>query len=161
MTEDLANQSQTLTRLAPISEEYSINDFIVGAPAYMTGTVYVKDWEINKWNKSTVNDSIDCIPSVKTNGTWKEQLGICTHILPETNEIKFATHGDYIVKVDNSSTYGIGDTVYIEHIIRDNVNIPVLKILSEDIHFTTKINRMIVGVVTSIIDTRTISVIKE
>ena len=37
MTEDLVNQSQTLTHLAPISEEYSINDFIVGAPAYMTG----------------------------------------------------------------------------------------------------------------------------
>ena len=152
-------QSMTITHLAPIDEELDINSFVIGAPVYMTGKVYVK--ENNTWHKSTVNDSIDCIPSVKTNGTWKEYLGICTHILPETREIKFATHGDYLVKVDDSSTYGIGDTVYIEHVIRDNVNIPVLKILSEDIPLTTKINRMTVGVVTSIIDSKTISVIKD
>ena len=167
--EDLANQSQTITHLAPISEEYSINDFIIGAPVYMTGKVYVK--ENKRWYKSTVNDSIDCIPSVKTNGTWKEYLGICTS--KTDKEIRFATHGDYLVKVDDSSTYGIGDTVYIEHVIRDNiskstdsaqgntVSIPVLKILSEDIPLTTKINRMTVGIVTSIIDSKTISVIKD
>ena len=165
-------QSMTITHLAPIDEKYSINSFIIGAPVYMTGNVYVKDWVNNIWNESTTSDSIDCIPSVKTNGTWKEYLGICTHILPETNEngvlshnrgeIKFATHGDYLVKVDDSSTYGIGDTVYIEHMIRDNtVSIPVLKILSEDIPLTTKINRMTVGIVTSIIDSKTISVFRE
>ena len=162
-------QSMTITHLAPIDEELDINSFVIGAPVYMTGKVYVK--ENNTWHKSTVNDSIDCIPSVKTNGTWKEYLGICTHILPETREngvlshnrgeIKFATHGDYLVKVDDSSTYGIGDTVYIEHVIRDNISIPVLKILSEDIPLTTKINRMTVGIVTSIIDSKTISVIKD
>ena len=155
--EDLANQSQTITHLAPISDEYSINDFIVGAPVYMTGKVYNR--LCDDWILTTVNDSIDCIPSVKTNGTWKEYLGICTS---KTNkEIRFATHGDYLVKVDDSSTYGIGDTVYIEHVIRDNISIPVLKILSEDIPLTTKINRMTVGVVTSIIDSKTISVIKD
>ena len=127
----------------------------------MTGKVYVKDWKNKCWNISTVNNTIDCISSVKTNGTWKEYLGICTHILPETREIKFATHGDFLVKVDDSSTYGIGDTVYIEHVMRNNMNIPILKILSEDIPLTTKINRMTVGVVSSIIDSRTISVIRE
>ena len=169
----------TITHLAPIDEELDINSFVIGAHVYMTGNVYIKDWENEIWIKSTVNDSIDCIPSVKTNGTWKEYLSICTNILPETNEngteslsreaangvlshncgenevlsrncgeIKFATHGDYLVKVDDSSTYEIGDTVYIEHVIKDNtVSIPVLKILSEDIPLTTKINRMTVGIV--------------
>ena len=169
ISESELQQSMTITHLAPIDEELDINSFVIGAPVYMTGSAYVK--ENKRWNKSTVNDSIDCIPSVKTNGTWKEYLGICTHILPETREngvlshnrgeIKFATHGDYLVKVDDSSTYGIGDTVYIEHVIRDNISIPVLKILSEDIPLTTKINRMTVGIVTSIIDSKTISVIKD
>ena len=121
---------------------------------------YIKDWEKNCWNKSAVNDSIDCIPSVKTNGTWKEYLGICTHIDKESKEIKFATHGDYLVKVNDSSTYGIGDTVYIEDHEYNNKIIPVLKILSEDIPLTTKINRMTVGIVTSIIDSKTISVFR-
>ena len=155
--EDLANQSQTITHLAPISEEYSINDFIVGAPVYMTGKVYNRLGD--DWILTTVNDSIDCIPSVKTNGTWKEYLGICTS--KTDKEIRFATHGDYLVKVNDSSTYGIGDTVYIEDYEYDNKIIPVLKILSEDIILTTKINRMTVGIVTSIIDSKTISVFRE
>ena len=159
ISESELQQSMTITHLAPIDEELDINSFVIGAPVYMTGKVYVK--QNKRWYKSTVNDSIDCIPSVKTNGIWKEYLGICTHIDKESKEIKFATHGDYLVKVDDSSTYGIGDTVYIEHVIRDNISIPVLKILSEDIPLTTKINRMTVGIVTSIIDSKTISVIKD
>ena len=151
-------QSMTITHLAPIDEELDIKSFVIGAPVYMTGKVYIKDWENEIWNKSSVNDSIDCIPSVKTNGTWKEYLGICTHIDKESKEIKFATHGDYLVKVNDSSTYGIGDTVYIEDHEYNNKIIPVLKILSEDIPLTTKINRMTVGIVTSIIDSKTISV---
>ena len=71
-------QSMTITHLAPIDEELDINSFVIGSPVYMTGNVYVKDWENEIWNKSTINDSIDCISSVKTNGTWKEYLGICT-----------------------------------------------------------------------------------
>ena len=152
-------QSMTITHLAPIDEELDINSFIVGAPVYMTGKVYIKDWKNEIWNKSSVNDSIDCIPSVKTNGTWKEYLGICTS--KTDKEIRFATHGDYLVKVNDSSTYGIGDTVYIEDHEYNNKIIPVLKILSEDIPLTTKINRMTVGIVTSIIDSKTISVFRD
>ena len=75
------------------------NSFIAGASVYMAGIVYVKDWKNNKWFITTINDSINCIPSVKTNVCWKEYLGICRHVLLESNEIKFATHGDYLVKV--------------------------------------------------------------
>lgn len=62
-------------------------------------------------------DSIDCISSVKTNGTWKEYLGICTHVLStisyDCDEIKFATHGDYLVKVPDSNDFNVDDTIYI------------------------------------------------
>ena len=35
-------QSMTITHLAPIDEELDINSFVIGAPVYMTGKVYVK-----------------------------------------------------------------------------------------------------------------------
>ena len=159
-------KSMTITHLAPIDEEYSINEFVIGTPVYMTGNVYVKDWENNTWYKSTINDSIDCISSVKTNGTWKEYLGICTHILSESNEnevlsrncgeIKFATHGDYLVNVDNSSIYSVSDTLYIDY---ENDE-PKLKILDVNMSLNIKIQRTIVGIITSIIDEKTVSVFK-
>ena len=181
-TRSQQQQSMTITHLAPIDEELDINSFVIGAPVYMTGNVYVKDWENNTWNKSTINDSIDCISSVKTNGTWKEYLGICTHVLSESKEnetdslsgivnsssleeasrervlqtlepqsgeaanevlshncgeIRFATHGDYLVKVSDSSNFNIGDTIYIDF----GENSSEIKILTEDISLNTKIQR--------------------
>ena len=161
-------QSMTITHLAPIDEELNINSFVIGAPVYMTGNVYVKDWENNTWNKSTINDFIDCISSVKTNGTWKEYLGICTHVLSESEEngteslsrncgeIRFATHGDYLVKVSDSSKFNIGDTIYIDF----GENSSEIKILTEDISLNTKIQRTTIGIITSILDETTVSVFK-
>ena len=79
-------QSHTITHLCPVDESEDINSFVIGTPVYMTGNVYVKDKQNNRWNKSMSTDSIDCISSVKTSGTWKEYLGICTHILPKSKE---------------------------------------------------------------------------
>ena len=182
-------QSMTITHLAPIDEELDINSFVIGAPVYMTGNVYIKDWENEIWNKSIINDSIDCIPSVKINGTWKEYLGICTHILSESKEngtdslsrervlqtlepqsgeaanevlsrncgeIRFATHGDYLVKVSDSSKFNIGDTIYIDF----GENSSEIKILTEDISLNTKIQRTTIGIITSILDETTVSVFK-
>ena len=159
-TQDLANQSMTVTHLCPIDPQHTIDDFIVGAPVYMTGKVF--NHVGKEWVPSTRDNSIDCISSVKTRGTWKEYLGICTS--KTDKEIRFASHGDFLVKVSDSSTYGIGDSVYIEE--TEDLNnpgklIPVLKILSENIPLTAKIMRMTVGIVTSIIDTKTISVFRE
>ena len=168
-------QSMTITHLAPIDEKLDINSFVIGNPIYMTGSVYVKD--NNTWIKSLNNNSIDCIPSVKINGMWKEYLGICTHVLVESNEngteslsreaankilsrncgeIKFATHGDYLVNVDNSSLYSVGDTLYIDY---ENDE-PKLKIVDVDMSLNIKIQRTIIGVITSIIDEKTVSVFK-
>ena len=142
--------SHTITHLCPIASEYSISDFVVGAPVYMSGKVYkhVKD----EWVESTASDTTDCISSVCTNGTWKKYLGICVEIVNE-KEIKFASHGDYLVKVSDSSVFGVGDTVYNDD--------GILKILSDEANINTKIKRMTVGVVTSIIDSSTLAVFKE
>ena len=136
------------------------DDFIIGAPVYMTGNVYTKDWKNKIWNKSSINDSIDCISSVKTNGTWKEYLGICTHVLSTVshnyNEIKFATHGDYLVKVPDSNDFNVGDTIYIDF----EENNPKIKILTEDMPLNTKIQRTTIGIITSILNKTIVSVFK-
>ena len=157
-------QSMTITHIAPIDEECSINNFNIGTPVYMTGKVYVKDWKNEIWNKSTINDSIDCISSVKSIGTWKEYLGICTSKTDKENEvlshnrgeITFATHGDYLVKVSDSSKFNIGDTIYIDF----GENSSEIKILTEDISLNTKIQRTTIGIITSILDKTTVSVFK-
>ena len=154
---DLANQSQTVTHLCPISEEHTIEDFIVGAPVYLTGKVFKKIKD--EWFPTTKEDSIDCISSVKTNGNWKEYLGICTS--KTDKEIRFASHGDFLVKVSDSSTFGVGDSTYIEDVEHEGKIIPVLKILSDNIPLTSKIQRTTVGIVTAIIDESTISVFRE
>ena len=174
----IQQQSMTITHLAPIDEECSIDDFIVGAPVYMTGNVYVKDWENEIWNKSTINDSIDCISSVKTNGTWKEYLGICTSKTDKENgvlshnrgengvlsrnygEIRFASHGDYLVKVDDSSKFNIGDAIYIDSVENEGKSESIIKILSYDTPLTSKIQRTTLGIITSILDETTVSVFK-
>ena len=194
-------QSMTITHLAPIDEELDINSFVIGAPVYMTGNVYVKDWENNTWNKSTINDSIDCISSVKTNGTWKEYLGICTSKTDKENgteslsrervlqtlepqsgeaanevlshnrgenevlsrncgEIRFASHGDYLVKVSDSSKFNIGNAIYIDSVENEGKLESIIKILSDDTPLTSKIQRTTLGIITSILDKTTVSVFK-
>ena len=179
LTEDnQSQQSHTITHLCPVDESENINSFVIGTPVYMTGNVYVK--QNNRWNKSMSTDSIDCIPSVKTSGTWREYLGICTHILPKSKEdsqsnineiptenetlsrnygeIKFASHGDYMIKVSNSSEFKVGDIIYLNENGEGKLE---FKVLTEDVVLTAKINKLTVGRVTGIIDKTTLSVFKE
>ena len=140
--------SHTITHLCPIASEYSISDFVVGAPVYMSGKVYkhVKD----EWVESTASDTIDCISSVCTNGTWKKYLGICVEIVNE-NEIKFASHGDFMVKY---SKCNVGDTLYVT----DDGNINVL---NDDTPLTLKIQRQIIGLVTEKINDEYCAIFKS
>ncbi|KAK8898634.1 hypothetical protein M9Y10_000926 [Tritrichomonas musculus] len=147
------NGSNTITHYAPIESSLNdINDFIIGAPVYITGNVFKRN--DNKWIPSTADDSTDCICSVKTTGTWKEYVGICVRIDEKNNCITFASHGDYYVYVDDSSGYGIGDEVFIDN--EDNK----LKILSGETAITSKIRRMTVGIITSIISKKILAVFK-
>ncbi|WP_289705069.1 hypothetical protein, partial [Bacteroides acidifaciens] len=143
----------TITHYSPIeSSVNTITDFVIGAPVYMTGKVYHR--EDSKWVPSTEADTTDCICSVKTTGTWKEYVGICVRIDEANSCITFATHGDYMVKVEDSSCYSIGDEVFIDN--ADNK----LKILTGETAITSKINRMTVGIITGIINGSTLAVFK-
>ena len=144
----------TITHYSPIeSSMNSVSDFVVGSPVYMTGKVYKHVGD--EWKPSTADDTTDCICSVKTSGTWKEYVGICVRIDDKNKCITFASHGDYICKVNDSSCYSIGDEVFIDN--EDNK----LKVLSGETAITSKIKRMTVGIITSIIDERTLAVFKE
>ena len=134
------NSNTTITHYCPIEESMnSINDFVIGAPVYMTGKVYkqVK----NEWIPSTETDTTDCICSVKTNGRWNEYVGICVKIDEVNKCVTFATHGDYLVKVTDTSCYGVGDEVFIDE--------GELKTLTGQTAITSKIHRTTVGVITA------------
>ena len=132
-----SNGLNTITHYCPIeSSVNTINDFVIGAPVYMTGKVYKHIGD--EWRPSTSDDTTDCICSVKTTGSWKEYVGICVRIDQKNNCITFSSHGDYLLKVDNSSCYGIGDEVFIDN--EDNK----LKILNGETAITSKIKRMTV-----------------
>ncbi|WP_334089842.1 hypothetical protein, partial [Helicobacter typhlonius] len=110
----------TITHYCPIELSMnSIDDFIIGAPVYLTGKVY-KHTE-NGWVPSTEADTTDCICSVKTTGKWNEYVGICVRIDYKNNSLRtkfsgfavalrnevpcitFASGGDYMVRVDDTT----------------------------------------------------------
>ncbi len=154
----------TITHYCPIETSInSINDFIIGAPVYITGHVYkyINNNQIPdlsnfvRWTPSTEADTTDCICSVKTTGTWNEYIGICTNIDDKNNCITFASGGDYLVRVNDTSCYSIGDEVFIDN--EDNK----LKVLSGETAITAKLRRMTVGIITSKINEHMLSVFKS
>ncbi|KAK8890694.1 hypothetical protein M9Y10_035479 [Tritrichomonas musculus] len=140
----------TITHYAPIED--IIDDFEIGKPVFITGKVYKRI--DNQWIESIEKDSTDCICSVKTTGIWKEFIGICVRIDERNNSITFASHGDYLVKVDDSSSFEIGDEIYIDE---DNQ----FKVLDENTPITSKIRRLTIGIITSKINNNIVSVFKE
>ena len=145
----LKNPSTTITHYAPIEEP--IANYHIGCPTFMSGKVYKRDDNTNtvSWIQSTPNDSIDCICSCITTGNSKTFAGIITSIDSKNNSITFATHGDYLFKVNDSSKYNVGDTIcYDGSVIVDNT-IP-----------TIAIQQSIIGQVSSIIDSTTLAVLK-
>ncbi len=148
-----SNGSNTITHYAPIAEDTNIHDYRIGEPVFMTGHVYTRvciDGEKYEWKPSTVNDSTDCICSVKPSGSWKEFVGIVTSINYDEQCLKFATHGDYIFHVTDSSKYEIGDMICYDG-----------SVINDDTVITSKLMRTIIGIVTAIIDGEHIAVFKE
>ena len=142
----------TITHYCPIEESMNnINDFIIGSPVYLTGKVY--KYEKNKFVPSTATDTTDCICSVKTNGKWNEFIGICVKIDEENKCVTFSTHGDYLVKVTDTSCYGIGDEVFVDE--------GELKVLTGQTAITSKIRRTTVGVITAKINETMLAVMKS
>ena len=118
-------------------------------PSFSNGTVFKNNHDFT-FSETTVNDSMDCIPSVKILGTWREFIGICTEVDIEHNLIRFASHGDYLFRVDDERLYQIGDELLYNGII-----------VGEDVTITAKIRRMTVGIVTGIIGDGLVAVFKS
>ena len=145
----------TITHYTPIEESMnSINDFIIGSPVYLTGNVYKYDKQTKIFTRSTINDTTDCICSVKTNGNWTEFVGICVRIDEENKCITFASGGDYLVRVNDTLCYKVGDEVFVDG---DNE----LKIISGQTAITSKIRRTLIGIITSIINEHYLAVFKS
>ena len=137
ITGTINGQNWTITHRAPIQE--SIENYIIGRPVFNAGVIAGKNGEITP---------IDCIPYVKTNGTYREYLGIIVKI--NANTIDFATHGDYLFHVNNSSNYHIGDILTYDG-----------NIIADDTFINSKILTSIVGKVMGIIDEHTVAVFKQ
>ncbi|KAH0786394.1 minor tail protein [Histomonas meleagridis] len=161
-TGGLEQINTTIIHNAPVEED--LTQFQIGSPVFLTGNVYALT---NEGKYVTNTSSTDCIPSVKTSGTYKEYLGICVakhgtgykasigdvikreiEILQDT--IDFATHGDFYFRVNNTADYEIGDVVLFDG-----------NKLSDDLVITTKILNSIVGKVTGKIDEHLLSIFKE
>ena len=159
--DDINLLNTTITHNAPLEE--SVNNYEIGTPVFMSGMVYnLKD---NIYINETT--STDCIPSVKSSGTYKEFIGICVNkhksgdkvtigdvmkkdIIINQDTIDFATHGDYYFKVNDSSKYSIGDTILFDGTI-----------VNDDLPITNKITKSIVGTITGKINQNYVSVFKS
>ena len=143
---EFINQSQTITHYAPV--EGDIKDFVVGVPVFMSGKVYNR---INEsWIESKVNDRQDCICSVMISGNEKNYVGVIVGVDEKNKSITFASHGDFMFNVDNSSSYEVGDVVLYDG-----------RILDENVTLTLKLQQSIVGKITSIIDENTVAIFRD
>ena len=100
----------------------------VGYPVFSDDIVLDKNFSTNNLT------SVDCVPVVKSSGTNRTYLGVCTEVnathkgLTEKQLLgktyaftRYATHGDYQFHVDNTSKYTVGDTIdYIGNVIADD-----------------------------------------
>ena len=143
----------TITHNAPINEP--LDSFQIGMPVFTTGNIYHYDSE-NKIYVAGSSSPTDCIPSVKSFGSYRQYLGICVakHESDENKvnqpTIDFATHGDFYFRVNDSSQYQIGDIVTFDG-----------SKLSDDLTITAKISQSIVGKITGIIDEHLLCVFKD
>ena len=159
--DDVNQLNTTITHNAPLEECLDI--FELGCPVFMSGEVY----NLKNGNYTKETNTIDCIPSVKSTGTYKEFLGIVVNkhksgdkvkigdvmkkdVIINQDTIDFATHGDYYFRVDDSSKYKIGDTVLYDG-----------SIIDDDVPITNKIIKSTIGSITGIINEHYVSVFKS
>ena len=148
--------SQTITHEAPFTS--SIENYSLRKPVYATGTVKSFNKESSTWTDAITN--IDCICELKPSGTPDEFVGILvayvdqkgTYTQSPTNAraLLFATHGDFLFDVPSTENIKVGDLISI-----NGESIPDHTIL------TAKINNIIIGRCTSILNNNTISILKD
>lgn len=146
---------------------HAVNDsfakFKIGVPVYFTAEGYVYDSEQEKY--VSVNDlssdyadksleTIKIYPGLTLNGTWKEFAGVCTNVNEKTGAIGYANSGTYLVHIASGThALGVGETIYI-----DTDGVPA--ILADNATITSKMNRMIMGTVTAIVNEHYVQVRK-
>ena len=120
----------------------------VGYPVFLTGQVVGAEFTV------AVISSTDCVPIVQSSGDWHTFVGICTEVdVNYKNKttmwlggkkhafIRYATHGDFQMVVNDTSLYRVGDLITYEG-----------EIVTEDTPITYRIINTIIGRVSSIID---------
>ena len=137
--------SRTITH--DTKPEESIENYELGKPCFMTGNVYRRKDTL--WIDYDI-DNTNCIPGCKSTGNWNEFLGIITKIDSYNDVVQFASHGDYIVYVDNSSLYSVSDIITYDGSIISIDSIPTLKQLA-----------CIVGRITKILDEHYVAIFKD
>ena len=155
-----AQMNITITHNAPLTED--LDKYKIGAPVFMSGKVY----KLIDGKYVDRTDTTDCIPSVKAEGKYKEYLGIIVakhkagetvtvgdvvkqDVIIDQDTIDFATHGDFYLEVNDASSYKVGDTILYNG-----------DIVNDEEPMTNKIQRMIAGVVTAIVDPGTLAIFK-
>ena len=128
----------------------------VGDPVFFTGEVASKDF------LPIIISSTDCVPLVKSTGDWTTFAGICTEVdVSYKNKtttyyrdkncafIRFATHGDFQMAVNDSSKYKVGDLIMFDG-----------SIVNTDEQLSYKTQKSIVGSVTAIVSTGSVAVFR-
>ena len=67
--------------------------------------------------------------------------------MKKNKSITFASHGDFMFNVDDSSSYEVGDVVLYDG-----------RILDENVTLTLKLQKSIVGTISGIIDENTVAI---
>ena len=122
MTEMDSMKSMTIQHLTLTSDP----NMKVGSPVFFTGEIVGKNFS------PITLSSTDCVPIVKTTGDWTQFAGICTEVdvsnYGKTTQkykgiehayIRFATHGDFQMAVEDSSKYKVGDLITYDGSIVD------------------------------------------
>lgn len=128
----------------------------VGYPVFITGEIVGKDLN------SLLITSKDCVPLIKSTGDYQSFVGVCTevnatHHRQTTTTIngqvyaytRYATHGDFLFHVDDSSKYKVGDIIKFDGSIID---------IEENV--TYKNMKSMVGTVTAIKDATTVAIFR-
>ena len=117
-----SNNSMTIQHLTLTSDP----NMKVGSPVFLTGEIVGKNFS------PLTLSSTDCVPIVKTTGDWTQFVGICTEVdvsyYGRTSQkykgiehayIRFATHGDFQMAVEDSSKYKVGDLITYDGTVVD------------------------------------------
>lgn len=152
--------SHTVTHEAPFSG--SIERYKLRSPVYATGKVKKFDKKTMKWTDKIGNT--DCICEVKESGTVDEFVGVLVAFMNSKGEyvtdtkggdgsivsVVFATHGDYLFTVPDSSKVKVGDLVKVNGTV-----------VGKDEAVTVKVLKSIVGKCVGVVDRTTVALMHD